>query len=160
MRSCQRTGPKLWAGSIVLPSAVIPPRLGSATGLVLGRAVAVDPNLRWAGGSSHRASGKVQNVDPRVPGDRRGRVDDPEESTGLEIEITQLPVLWLAGSLADGVDPLGNLASLLGGGQRLELKRPDIESGVHAEVIGRDGGGDEARLWWLEGDGSDFDRGG
>ena len=75
----------------------------------------------------------------------------------IEVQVAQLPVLGLAGGLTHGVDPLGHLAPLLGGGKGLELERAHFEPGVYAEVVGRNGCGDEPGRGRLEGDGPDLD---
>ena len=87
----------------------------------------------------------------------RCRINDPEEASALEIEIAHLPVLRLAGRRADRVGPLGHDAPFLGGGKRLDLYRPHLEGGVDAEIVGRDGRGDEAGRRWLKGHGADLD---
>ena len=124
----------------------MPPRLGSAADLTLGRPVAVHPNLSRPVSGRHDRGRRGSECRCRDTRERRGGIDHPEEPAGLEVEVTQLTVLGLAGGLAHGIDSLGDLAALLGRRQSLELERTDLEAGVDTEVVGRDGGGDESGL--------------
>ena len=126
--------------------------IGIGSALILGRPVAIYPNLGRPVSRRHGGGRKIQNVDAGVARERRGGIDHPEEPAGLEIQVSKLAVLGLARGLAHGIDSLGDLASLLGRGQRLELKRTDVEPGVYAEVIGRDRRGDESGLRRHKGD--------
>ena len=97
--------------------------VGIGSGLILGWPIAVHPDLGRPAGGRHGGRGQVQDVDAGIARKRGGRIHHPEEPAGLEIEVPDLAVLRLTRGLTHGVDSLGDLASLLGGRQRLELKR-------------------------------------
>ena len=130
--------------------------IGIGTRLVLWGPIAIYANLSGAVCRRHCGRREVQDVDVGIARQCRRWIDYPEEPASLEVQVAQLPILGLAGGLANGVAPLGDLASLLCGGQSLELERSDLEPRIHSEVVGRYCSGDEPGLRRLERDGADL----
>src|SRR3989441_12943591 len=85
-----------------------------------------------------------QDVDGRIAGERRG-VDHEEEPPGLVVEVSRLAIEWLARDVADAVEPVLHDVALLLRDDAAELDRPDLCDRLHAEVVGGNRGGDEAR---------------
>ncbi len=132
------------------------PQIGIHPGLAVGGTVAIHVHLCRTIRGRQGGRVEVENVECRKAG-QTGRIHHPEEPSALEVEITHLTVLGLARRCPDGIRPLRYDAPLLGGRQGLDLYRSKLERRVDAEIIGRDGGGDEARGRWLENDGAHVD---
>jgi hypothetical protein len=113
--------------------------------------VAIHPHLNRPLSRGDEVRIESQDIERRVPGYCL-RVDHPEESSALEVQVPHRLVLGLTGGLAHGVGAFGHLAALLGGGQRLNLEWSDLEPRVHSEVVGGDGRRQESGRRRLEGD--------
>ena len=98
-----------------------------------------------------RESIERQDVHGGVPGQGRG-VDHEEEPARLVVQVPRLAVQGLARDLADRVEPVFHHVALLLGEDAPQLDGPDLRDRLDAEVVGGNGGADEAGRRRLEGD--------
>ena len=93
--------------------------------------------------------GQLEDVHRREPGQAQ-RIDGEEEPAYFVVEIAQLVIERLAGDLADGIEPVLHHVALLLRVDTAQLERTDLPDHLNAEIVGGNGGGDEAAGGRLE----------